>query len=149
MSDYTEALRRALEDQRDAVRGRAAVVIERLRPETSALVLNVIPDQDPTGGFSIAASAEGPNGVWLNRPLRGSSELFGVRWEEDGPEPAVPDGWGEESLHQRLVDTVVAWLIDVWPEFGFSLAIEVLARDPEGYGTLGSEVVLASPEPHS
>lgn len=139
-AELKNALSRVLvEYSRDAFE-RIRHVIGNLPEKARSLSFEIFPSQDGDGFFAVQANLDGPDLYVLNKQLGEEAEIFCPRHLKDGLEPAIPlvDPFeANYAVNDLVVDTVAAWLADLWRGIDSTqVSIPVFVVGHDDYGTV-------------
>ena len=116
-------------------------VLAQTPDRATELELEIFPNQEGDGAFTVEASFEGPDYYVLNRSVRDIPELFVVRHGEKGFVPDVPmfDPFRQPfPVNDVIVDCVAEWLTQLWLTLGvprYRLPVRVVGHDDFGTAT--------------
>jgi hypothetical protein len=138
--EYRSILQGVLADHTEFAATQLGSILDHLPQMTRAIEIEVFPDQDGEGTFSVRVGLDGPDLYVLNKAIGEWAELFSVRHTEHGLEPSVPlmDPFEESfQVNDAVVDCAAEWLQGVWRALGdpnVEVPITVVGHDD--YGTI-------------
>ncbi|MCH8045674.1 MAG: hypothetical protein IID44_18340 [Planctomycetes bacterium] len=115
-------------------------VLRNLPAKTRGIDIEVFPDQDGEGTFSVRVGLDGPDLYVLNKAIDEWADLFCVRHTEKGLEPPVPlmePGAESFEVNDIVVDCAAEWVQAVWQALGDpqpTVPVTVVGHDD--YGTV-------------
>ena len=139
-TQYRTALSQVFSEHLEIAANRLVETIRHLPIKTRAMNIEVFPDQDGEGTFTIRVGLDGPDLYVLNKAIDEWADLFDVRLTRTGLEPAVPlmePGAESFDVNDAIVDCSARWLQQVWESIDNpQLDVPVTVVGHEGYGTV-------------
>lgn len=139
-TQYRTALSEVFSEHLGIAADRLVETIKHLPTKTRAMHIEVFPDQDGEGTFTIRVVLDGSDLYALNKAIDEWADLFDVRLTRTGLEPPVPlmePGAESFDVNDTIVDCSARWLQMVWESIGSPrVDVPVTVVGHEGYGTV-------------
>jgi len=136
--EYKIELLKILNENSESIIIKLNKVLKIIPKNTQEIELQIFPDQDGEGTFSIQFSLLGKDLYVLNKSIKEYATIFDVIHTPSGLNPNVPlmDPFDTEfEVNDVLVDIVAEWIEKIWKSVNTNeIKLPIIIVADEGYG---------------